>query len=152
MIYRLWAAHRKSAAYDTSPKPRLLYIARILVESAALQLIVEIVLLALYCQDINAQYILLESVTSIVVLLNTFHVIVSLIRDLQGITFNAITIRLRLHAMAESASGGSGSQHAVQTIGSVPMRRIHVNIAKDVEQQHDDENMESFQKNRSNSD
>ena len=74
MIYRLWAAHKKSAAYNTSPK-RLLYIARILVESAALQLIVEIVLLALYSQGINAQYILLESVTSIVVLLNTSHII-----------------------------------------------------------------------------
>ena len=75
MIYRIWATHKKSAAYNTSHK-RLLYVVRILVESAALQLIVEIVLLSLYCADINAQYILLESVTSIVVI-NTLHVIVS---------------------------------------------------------------------------
>jgi len=73
MIYRIWATHRKSAAYNTSHK-RLLYVVRILVESAALQLIIEIVLLALYCADINAQYILLESVTSIVVI-NISHII-----------------------------------------------------------------------------
>jgi len=119
MIYRIWATHKRSAAYHTSGQKRLLYVVRILVESAALQLIVEIVLLSLYAADINAQYILLESVTSIV-----------------GITFNAITIRLKLHAMAESASN-SVNTHPVQTIGSVPMRRIHVNISKDVEQ-HDD--------------
>lgn len=119
MSYRIWSTHRKSAAYNTS-QSKLLYVVRILVESAALQLIVEVVLLALYASDINAQYILLESVTPIV-----------------GITFNAITIRLKLHSMSESSSMKSSHAHPVQTIGSMPMRRIHVNISKDVEQ-HDD--------------
>lgn len=53
----------------------------------------------------------------------------------QGITFNAITIRIRLRAL-NTASIGSGvtkSDH-VQTIGSIPMRRrIHVDITKEVE-------------------
>ena len=45
----------------------LLPIAQILVKSAVLQLIAEIILLALYSRNINAQYILLECVTPIVV-------------------------------------------------------------------------------------
>ena len=48
--------------------------------------------------------------------------------------------------MAESASQRSGSQYTVQTIRSVPMQRIHADIPKDVEQEHDDENSQSFQK------
>lgn len=59
--------HKRSAAYSTG-NSRLLPVLRILVESAALQLIVEIVLLGLYCASINAQYIMLESVSSIVVI------------------------------------------------------------------------------------
>lgn len=66
MSYRIVQAHRNSAAY-TRGRSRLISVLRVLIESAALQLIVEIVLLALYSNDINAQYILLESVTPIVV-------------------------------------------------------------------------------------
>lgn len=123
MSYRIWTTHKRSAAYSTG-QSRLIPVLRILVESAALQLIVEIVLLALYCQDINAQYILLESVASIV-----------------GITFNAITIRIKLHSMkGESSShqhSSAAASHPTQTIGSVPMRRIHVNITQDVEDHSD---------------
>jgi len=104
----------------------VLPILRILVESAALQLVVEIVLLGLYCASINAQYILLESVSSIV-----------------GITFNAITIRIKLHTIVGEGSSNEGSRamNPVQTIGSMPMRRINVNITRDVEDHSD-----SFQK------
>lgn len=66
MSYRIYITHKRSANYNIG-QGRLLSILRILVESAALQLIVEIVLLSLYASDINAQYILLESVTPIVV-------------------------------------------------------------------------------------
>ncbi|KAF8073468.1 hypothetical protein FPV67DRAFT_1477990 [Lyophyllum atratum] len=120
MSYRIWVTHKRSAAYATG-QGRLLPVLRILVESAALQLGVEIVLLALYCASINAQYILLESVASIV-----------------GITFNAITIRIKLHAISEGSSHqGSAATHPVQTIGSLPLRRIHVNITQDIEDHSD---------------
>lgn len=108
----------QTAAYKAGGSV-LLSALRILVESAALQLIVEIVLLSLYSSDINAQYIVLESVASVV-----------------GITFNAITLRIKLHTFNTPRSLLSGnSSNGVQTIGSVPMRRIQVNITRDVEDQ-----------------
>lgn len=70
MAYRIWKSHRQSAEYTTG-KGNLMPIFRILVESAALQLVVEIILLALYSSNINAQYILLECVAPIVVSMKT---------------------------------------------------------------------------------
>ncbi|KAG6865532.1 hypothetical protein C0991_001725 [Blastosporella zonata] len=122
MGIRIWTTHRKSASYSVG-QSKLLPVLQILVESAALQLVVEIVLLALYCSNINAQYIVLESVASIV-----------------GITFNAITLRIKFHAMSQSTSrvvSAVTHPEAVQTIGSIPMRRIHVNITKDIEDHSD---------------
>ncbi|KAG6831336.1 hypothetical protein H0H92_011251 [Tricholoma furcatifolium] len=118
MAYRIYGTHRQSSSYNVG-KSKLLPILAILIESAALQLVVEVVLLALYCSSINAQYIVLESVTSIV-----------------GITFNAITLRIKLHVMSQSSSRiASAVTHpeAVQTIGSIPMRRINIKVTKDVE-------------------
>ncbi|GAW00650.1 vacuolar triacylglycerol lipase [Lentinula edodes] len=58
--------------------------------------------------DVNAQYIVLESIASIV-----------------GITFNALTIRIKLHSISTAGSGHSMSfDGATQTIGRLPMRRI----------------------------
>ncbi|KAG6907864.1 hypothetical protein DXG01_007078 [Tephrocybe rancida] len=114
MAYRIWLTHQRSAAYIQG-RGRLLPVLHILIESAALQLIVETILLALYCSNIDAQYILVESVASVV-----------------GITFNLITIRLKLHSMAETLNKAPSS-NLVQTIGSMPLRRIHVNISQDVE-------------------
>ncbi|KAH0586590.1 hypothetical protein J132_03934 [Termitomyces sp. J132] len=119
MACRIWMAHKRSIAYSQG-KSHLLPVLRILIESAALQLIVETILLALYCSNINAQYILLESIASIV-----------------GITFNAITIRIRLRTMADSSNQPSSGSHHVQTIGSMPLRRIQVNISHDVEDHSD---------------
>ncbi|KAG6811123.1 hypothetical protein H0H92_008856 [Tricholoma furcatifolium] len=138
MAYRIWNAHRRSAAY-VQGRGNLLPILQILVESAALQLVVEIVLLALYCSDINAQYIVLESVASVVVRVYEpwLRLTVSLyLISRKGITFNLITLRIRFHAM-ESASQPGSVAHPVQTIGSLPMRRIHVNISQDVEDHTD---------------
>ncbi|KAF8910459.1 hypothetical protein CPB84DRAFT_1958338 [Gymnopilus junonius] len=114
MSYRIWITHRRSANYQVG-KGRLLTVLRILVESAALQLVVEMILLALYSEQIIAQYIVLESVASIV-----------------GITFNTITVRMKFQALAEKGSS-SGSQNHVHTIGSMPMRRINVTVNKETE-------------------
>ncbi|KAJ3891020.1 hypothetical protein GG344DRAFT_48182 [Lentinula edodes] len=109
MSYRIWRTHQQSSTYVSSSS-QLMPIMRILVESAALQLFVETVLLALYSNDINAQYILLES----------------------AITFNAITIRIKLQSISMGGGSKFSSNGATQTIGSMPMRRIQVNIASDI--------------------
>ena len=67
MAYRIWDAERRSASLRADSARSLMPILRILVESAALQFIVEAILLALYAADYNAQYLLLEPVTPIVV-------------------------------------------------------------------------------------
>ncbi|KIK51359.1 hypothetical protein GYMLUDRAFT_78233 [Collybiopsis luxurians FD-317 M1] len=124
MSYRIWSTHRQSSAYKANNNSRLLSILRILIESAALQLIVEIVLLALYCSDINAQFILLESVASVV-----------------GITFNAIAIRIRFQVMETSTNGPGNSTGGNPTFGSVPLRPIQVNISRDVEENMNDDTL-----------
>ncbi|KAF5346990.1 hypothetical protein D9757_013398 [Collybiopsis confluens] len=120
MGYKIWITHRDSSPYNTAcGSSQLIYILKVLVESAALQLIVEIILLGLYCSDLNAQYILLESVASVV-----------------GITFNAMTIRIKLHSLNSISSNfnnNPSSQNAVQTIGSAPTRHIQIEIFRDVE-------------------
>ncbi|KAG5220570.1 vacuolar triacylglycerol lipase [Salix suchowensis] len=119
MAFRIWRTSMKSAKYKT--ENALLPIVRILIESAALQLLVEILLLALYSRSVNAQYILLELVTPTV-----------------GITFNAITIRIKLRAINNSAVTSEYSRsEPVQTIGSMPMRRIKVDITTQVEDDTD---------------
>ncbi|KAF4580788.1 hypothetical protein AB1N83_008955 [Pleurotus pulmonarius] len=116
-----WRAAMRSAKYKTEKKNFLLPIVRILIESAALQLFVEILLLALYSQKVDAQDILLELVTPAV-----------------GITFNAITIRLKLRAMQNSSSTSVFStSDPVQTIGHLPMKRIRVDISREIEDDAD---------------
>lgn len=66
MAYKIWKTDRQSAAFRAQ-ESHLLPVVRILVESAALQLFVEILLVSLYAADYNAQYILLEIVTPLVV-------------------------------------------------------------------------------------
>ncbi|CAL1701652.1 unnamed protein product [Somion occarium] len=129
MAYRIWHTDRRSSAYRTA-SGNLMPILRILIESASLQFIVEAILLALYCANYNAQYILLEIVTPLV-----------------GITFTAITIRITLRmsgaldtsrgGISHSHGTGHGTEPQVATIGSMPMRPIAVNITKDIEDHHD---------------
>lgn len=66
MAYKIWKTDRQSSGYRTS-KSNLIPIVRILIESASLQFVVEVLLLALYVANYNAQYILLEIVTPLVV-------------------------------------------------------------------------------------
>ncbi|KAJ7477160.1 hypothetical protein B0H11DRAFT_2234637 [Mycena galericulata] len=106
----------KSQARYRTNKSNLMPVLRILVESAALYLFIEIILLSLYSVNYNAQYILLEIVTPTV-----------------GITFGMITIRItmRSHMKASRHAETADSQSdGRQTIGSLPMRRIAVNISK----------------------
>ncbi|KAG6808434.1 hypothetical protein H0H92_004129 [Tricholoma furcatifolium] len=120
LSWRIYMTHRSSSVFNAVKKGYLLSVLQILLESAALQFIVEAVLLILYCSIMSAQYMVLESVVSIV-----------------GITYMAIALRLRLHMVSESNSQMSTSRGTsqVQTIGSVPMQRIHINIKQDVEKQ-----------------
>jgi len=130
MGYRIWKTDRRSASFRANGnKSNLMPVLRILVESAALQLIVETLLLSLYAADYNPQYILLEIVTPLV-----------------GITFTAITIRLTLRmsgaldgnkptgALSHQSNGNNTSHAQIATIGSMPMRPIAINITKDVHQ------------------
>ncbi|KAJ6583815.1 hypothetical protein B0H10DRAFT_1833221 [Mycena sp. CBHHK59/15] len=128
MAWRLWQGEKNSARYRMGSHGSLMPVLRILVESAALYLFVEILLLSLYAVDYNAQYILLECVTPIV-----------------GFTFSVITIRINLHSQRPNnsapntlASGGTG----VQMIGSVPMRPIV--IGRRVEQFEERDSNERF--------
>lgn len=66
MAFKIWRTDRQSSGFRTQ-ESQLLPIVRILIESAALLLVVELLLLALYASDHNAQYILLEIVTPLVV-------------------------------------------------------------------------------------
>ena len=67
MAYRIWKTDHEAAKYRAVHESTLMPILRILVESAAAQFIVELILLALYCANYTAQYILLEPVTPLVV-------------------------------------------------------------------------------------
>lgn len=66
MAYRIWISYRNTAAYKMN-SGGLLSVIRILIESAALQLIAELILLAFYSADMNAQFIMLEAITPLVV-------------------------------------------------------------------------------------
>lgn len=72
MAFRIWQTDKRSAGYRTNRQGNLMPILRILIESASIQFITEVVLLALYCANYNAQYLLLELVTPLVVRLQNF--------------------------------------------------------------------------------
>ena len=66
MAFKLWQMDRLTAGVRMA-RGNLLPVLRILVESASLQFVVETILLGLYAANNNAQYILLEIVTPLVV-------------------------------------------------------------------------------------
>ncbi|KAK7028000.1 hypothetical protein VNI00_015086 [Paramarasmius palmivorus] len=124
MAYRIWSTHRLSLTYSSGKigraKSRLLPIIWVLVESAALQLIAELILLGLYCNNSEAQYVVLELITPIV-----------------GITFNAITIRLKLYAIEEEVHPIHSLDDLTcprsSTVLSVPLQDLRQNEDMDVE-------------------
>ncbi|KAJ7672837.1 hypothetical protein B0H17DRAFT_1083527 [Mycena rosella] len=117
MAIRLWQGEKKSARYRVD-KGNLMPVLRILVESAALYLFIEILLLSLYSANYNAQYVLLEIVTPTV-----------------GITFGMISIRItmRAHQKSQISYDSGNLSEGRQTFGSIPLRRITVNISKHTE-------------------
>ncbi|KAK7464490.1 hypothetical protein VKT23_006660 [Stygiomarasmius scandens] len=110
MGYRLWSTHQKSSRYNTE-KSKIISVLRIFLESAALQLVTQIILLILYSMHNNAQNLLLQSSVPIV-----------------GITFNAIAIRIRLHLIGTQPGTNEQNLHT-DTIGSMPMRRVQVHVS-----------------------
>ncbi|KAJ7272946.1 hypothetical protein C8J57DRAFT_1316076 [Mycena rebaudengoi] len=113
MAFRLWQVEKQSARYRKGGGS-LMPVLEIMVESAALYLFVEIILLSLYAANLNSQYILLEIVTPIV-----------------GITFNAIAIGVNLRSRQQYVNPGSVQRtfdRERQTISSVPMRHIVIQI------------------------
>ncbi|KAF8988339.1 hypothetical protein BDQ17DRAFT_1547861 [Cyathus striatus] len=100
MSYRIWIAHR-NAANDCVGKPRLLSIMWILIESAALQIITEFIILVLFCIYDKPDIIVLEWVPPIV-----------------GITFNSITLRVKLQSLNEAGMYTQDEKDPVQTIGN----------------------------------
>ncbi|KAF8979610.1 hypothetical protein BDQ17DRAFT_1264548, partial [Cyathus striatus] len=66
MSYRIWTTHRNAVDYHVG-NGRLLSIMWILIESAALQIITEFILLVSICAYNNSQYVVLEWITPLVV-------------------------------------------------------------------------------------
>ncbi|KAJ6571087.1 hypothetical protein B0H19DRAFT_1255089 [Mycena capillaripes] len=123
MGFRLWEIERKSTRIRIGGGV-FLPILKILVESAALYLFVEIMLLALYQANYNAQYILLETITPVV-----------------GITFGMITIRIMLRSQQTSRSPTSDGRLADGPGGGISLRRIAVNISTHMEDDRADGKM-----------
>ncbi|KAF8185634.1 hypothetical protein K438DRAFT_1973920 [Mycena galopus ATCC 62051] len=109
MAVRLWSIDRTSSNVRVGGSI-FLPVLRILMESAALYLFVQILLLSFYAVNYNAQFIVLETITPIV-----------------GITFGMITLRILLRSQQSSYPSGRPSDGR-QPFGSVPLRRIAVNI------------------------
>ncbi|KAJ7747022.1 hypothetical protein B0H16DRAFT_1888932 [Mycena metata] len=104
MALRLWLTERKSTRFRMD-SGAFLPVIRILVESAALYLFLEILLLAFSSLNYNVQYILLDAMTPVI-----------------GITFGLITVRIILRSQNQSSHGRVG------TIGSMALRRIAMDI------------------------
>ncbi|KAJ7886734.1 hypothetical protein B0H13DRAFT_2342739 [Mycena leptocephala] len=120
MAWRIAATDKQSSFYRVG-QGNLIPILRILVESAALYLAAEIILLILYACNSNAQFIALEAITPII-----------------GITFNAITIRITLRSQISSTPGSQITADSHRpTIGSIPLRHIAVNIMNTRETDYD---------------
>jgi len=116
--YRLWSVERASGEYRVHGGS-FLPVVRILIESAALYLAAEIVLLAVYCAGSFAQYIIIDSIPPIV-----------------GITFSAIAIRVTWRSHEDHLLRTTNSKASTEfraTVGHIPMQRIAVTITQDVE-------------------
>ncbi|RDB30968.1 hypothetical protein Hypma_000128 [Hypsizygus marmoreus] len=117
MMYRLWATAKSAANYRVG-RGHFIPIMRILMESAVLYLVFEVVILAVYVSNSNAQSIIHDSIPPII-----------------GMTFSLITIRIAMRSRQDYRStlvnsGTGASTDPNRTIGSIPMRRV-VHIDKE---------------------
>ncbi|KAF8981316.1 hypothetical protein BDQ17DRAFT_1263088 [Cyathus striatus] len=105
MSYRIWITHRNAAGYYAG-QGKLISIMWILIESAALQIIAEFILLVLSFLHENSRYI--------------------------DITFNSIAVRIKLQSLKEAGEQTNSANNPVQTIGSMPMHCIKIKNTKEV--------------------
>ncbi|KAF7342523.1 hypothetical protein MVEN_01842500 [Mycena venus] len=137
MAWRLWQGEHRIAGHRLGGST-LMPILRILVESAALYLFVEILLLATYAVGSSVQHIIIETVTPIAVSSRATLDIVLNLPFPQGLTFGLITIRINLRSQKRIANMTTEIEGShVQTLGSMPMRRIV--IGRQVDQIDDTE-------------
>ncbi|KAJ8462333.1 hypothetical protein ONZ45_g17973 [Pleurotus djamor] len=120
IAYRIWKTSVETLKYQLESK--VLGILRIIVESAAVQLLFEILLLVLFSVRVNEAYIVLEMVTPVV-----------------AIAFSAITLRIRIRSQSSNTCSEYQvpQQDPVLTIGSTPSRRAKVEIVTQVEDDSD---------------
>ncbi|THU96034.1 hypothetical protein K435DRAFT_966118 [Dendrothele bispora CBS 962.96] len=117
LAYRIWRTDQASAPFRTG-QGLLRPFLQILIESASLQLTVQLLLLILYCVNDTALFIVHDASVPIV-----------------GITFNAITLRSRMLLMKGHKDLSTWQpSSSVPTIGSLPMRRVNVQISTEVEE------------------
>jgi len=114
MVWRLWKTEQRSAAYRTTGAGSLTPVVRILIESAALQWLTEVILLILYSTNNVYQYVLLEAVTPIV-----------------GITFCMLGIRIAMRSkefgsIQTGASMQLSTTTATATINTLPPNLVNV--------------------------
>ncbi|KAK7062757.1 hypothetical protein VNI00_000246 [Paramarasmius palmivorus] len=122
IAYRLWSTHRKS--YFITTRSVLVPIMWILVESAMLQLVVEAILLCLFLVNSPTQYVFWGLVVPLI-----------------GVTFTAITIRIKFVSAANSyepsfptGTSSSGIRYPRRSEGS---RSRRVEIFTDVTNEDD---------------
>ncbi|KDQ23806.1 hypothetical protein PLEOSDRAFT_1114134 [Pleurotus ostreatus PC15] len=116
MAFRIWYTSARSAQYQTGSY--LLPVARILIESAALQLVVEILLLALYSRAVNGQYFLQVAGAD---------------DAYSGASLLGCLVMPWLRANSTAFSRSD----PVQTIGCMPMKHIKVDITTQMEDDTD---------------
>jgi len=108
IIYKIWTTARESSSYRVG-RDQFMPIVKILVESAALYLAAEVVLLFVYVGGSNAQSVVQDSIPAIVT-----------------ITFCLVTVRIAMrshedHYGSTIGSRGTGSNQARGIFSSVPM-------------------------------
>ncbi|KAH9481062.1 hypothetical protein JR316_0005581 [Psilocybe cubensis] len=128
LVYRIWTTYKESPSYRLGDR-KTVPIARLLIDSGALQLPCEIIVLILYVTKMNAQYIMLECITPIVMLS-------------KAITFNAITIRLKMHSASMDVIPLPNNH--IRTAGGT-VRPVARTFQVSVITEGDEENLDAYQ-------
>jgi len=123
IAYRIWRHEHVVSVLDTRGRSSLIPIARIMVESAAIYVLAELILLILYSISSPWEYIALESVVPII-----------------GIVFALITVRLAVRSRKlQNATSGftTGGSHTGGTV-DVPLRPMAITITRSVHKDMED--------------
>ncbi|KAJ8096084.1 hypothetical protein PM082_022657 [Marasmius tenuissimus] len=131
MVFRIWSTKHNSSKYSLFPS-RLDAVLRIVLESAMLQLIPEILLLIFQCFELNVTYVLLQ-----------------LLVPLIAVTFNTMTLRMKIHVLKDSLCphpSYSTSRLGANSSGterSFPMQPIRIPVDIHSRRSHHDLNLEA---------